>query len=80
LRDLGANMTAIVIDPVDSNILYAGVSGGGVFKTSDGGATWSRLNQGLTNLDVRSLAIAPGGGHKLYAGTSNGLFRIVDVP
>jgi photosystem II stability/assembly factor-like uncharacterized protein len=80
LRDLGANMTAIVIDPVDSNILYAGVSGGGVFKTSDGGATWSRLNQGLTNLDVRSLAIAPGGGHTLYAGTSNGLFRIVDVP
>jgi photosystem II stability/assembly factor-like uncharacterized protein len=80
LRDAGLNMTALVIDPVSSNILYAGFSGGGVFKSTDGGANWSRLNDGLANLDVRSLIVAPGTGHTLYAGTSNGVFRIVDTP
>jgi hypothetical protein len=80
LRDLGSNMTAIVIDPASSNILYAGVSGGGVFKSSDGGANWSRFNDGLANLDVRSLVVAPGAGHTIYAGTSGGIFRIIDTP
>lgn len=80
LRDLGSTVTAIAIDPASSNILYAGSSGGGVFKSSDGGANWSRLNDGLANLDVRSLVMAPGTGHTLYAGTSGGLFRIIDIP
>jgi photosystem II stability/assembly factor-like uncharacterized protein len=80
LRDLGSNMTAIVIDSSSSNVLYAGFSGGGVFKSSDGGANWSRFNDGLANLDVRSLIIAPGAGHTLYAGTSGGVFRIIDAP
>ena len=80
LRDLGLTVTAIVIDPASSNILYAGFSGGGVFKSSDGGANWSRLNDGLANLDVRSLVMAPGTSHTVYAGTSGGLFRIIDTP
>jgi photosystem II stability/assembly factor-like uncharacterized protein len=80
MRDFGSNMTAIVIDSSSSNVLYAGFSGGGVFKSSDGGANWSRFNDGLANLDVRSLVIAPGIGHTLYAGTSGGVFRIIDTP
>jgi photosystem II stability/assembly factor-like uncharacterized protein len=78
VRDLGANMTAFVIDPANSNRLYAGTSGGGVFRSADGGANWNRFNDGLANLDVRSLAIAPGSRHVLYAGTSDGVFRITD--
>ena len=78
LRDIGANMTALAIDPSDSNRLYAAASGGGVFRSSDGGANWSALNQGLANLDVHSLAIAPGGRHVVYVGTSGGVFRITD--
>ena len=78
LLDTGSNMTAIVIDPANSNILYAGTAGGGVFKSSDGGANWSGFNDGLANLDVRVLAIAPGSRHTLYAGTAGGTFRIID--
>jgi photosystem II stability/assembly factor-like uncharacterized protein len=78
LLDTGSNMTAIVIDPANSNILYAGTAGGGVFKSSDGGANWSGFNDGLANLDVRVLAVAPGSRHTLYAGTAGGVFRIID--
>ena len=78
LLESGSSMTALVLDPADSNILYAGTAGGGVFKSTDGGASWIPLNDGLMNLDVRSLAIAPGSRHTLYAGTSGGVFRIID--
>jgi hypothetical protein len=54
------------MDPTAPNTLYAGTSGGGVFKSTDGGANWSAANSGLTNLSIYSLAINP---TMLYAGT-----------
>jgi photosystem II stability/assembly factor-like uncharacterized protein len=46
-------ISALAIDPQDSNILYAGlygVSGGtsGVFKSANGGASWSPINSSVT--------------------------------
>ena len=44
------NIGALVMDPNDPNTLYAGTgewytgfAGQGIFKTSDGGATWNQL-------------------------------------
>jgi len=76
----GSNMTALIIDPANPRVLYAGAAGAGVFKSSDAGATWSPLSDGLANLNVQSLALAPGARHVLYAGTSSGVFRIIDTP
>jgi photosystem II stability/assembly factor-like uncharacterized protein len=49
-------MGAIVIDPVDTNIVYAGTGeasyalntfdGGGMFKSTDGGSTWFEIGAG----------------------------------
>lgn len=75
----GSSVTAMAIDPSDSNRLYIGVSGGGVFKSIDGGGSWISFNDGLTNLDVRSLASAPGPRHILFAGTSGGVFKVQDA-
>ena len=78
LINAGAHVTGILLDPINPNVLYMSASGLGVFKTSDGGANWSQLNDGLSNRDVRVLAIAPGAGHAVYAGTSGGVFKLVD--
>ena len=43
--------------------------GVGVFKSTNGGANWSAANTGLTNTDVRALAIDPATPTTLYAGT-----------
>jgi len=72
-------ITEIVIDPVDSNIVYAGASGadnsGGayIFKSTDGGATWSFSNSGITDVgfgapprDVQSMIIDPNSSSTLY--------------
>jgi photosystem II stability/assembly factor-like uncharacterized protein len=69
---------AIVIDRDNPSTVYAATAGSGIFKTNNGGASWRPLNDGLTNLDVQSLALSPDHSHILYAGTSAGVFKIVD--
>jgi photosystem II stability/assembly factor-like uncharacterized protein len=79
----GASWTAITPVEFDSTVqalaapagvadLYAGTFLEGAFKTSDGGRTWAAIDDGLTNLDVLSLAVDPFDPLTLYAGLRNG--------
>ncbi|MBX2817817.1 MAG: hypothetical protein KTR24_17560 [Saprospiraceae bacterium] len=38
---------SIVVDPTCPDVVYVGISCGGVYKTTDGGRTWSVKNKGL---------------------------------
>lgn len=50
----------------------AGTNGGvGVLKSTDGGATWSQINNGLTDLYVGSLRMHPTNNQILFAATGN---------
>ncbi|MBK8464726.1 MAG: hypothetical protein IPL32_02760 [Chloracidobacterium sp.] len=51
-------VNAFVIDPLDTNTLYAG-SDIGIFKSSDGGANWIPFNNGLPRVAVYGMAIQP---------------------
>ncbi len=70
---------AIAIDPADSQIVYAGTggpsntySGGAVYKTVDGGATWEKMNLG-NNFDfaVVDIAIDPSDSDVIWIVTSS---------
>ena len=37
----------LAVDPLDFNVVYAGLSGHGVYRTLDGGASWHEYNRGL---------------------------------
>jgi hypothetical protein len=64
---------ALAIDPSIPVTLFAGTAVEGVFKSTDGGANWSAANAGLSNRDVRALAIDPSTTPAtLYAGTFGG--------
>src|SRR4030043_497596 len=65
----GGTIITAVIDPSDTQVVYAGSFGSGVFKSEDGGDSWHAVNQGLTNLYIYSLAIDPTLPSTLYAGT-----------
>ncbi|MCU0319205.1 MAG: T9SS type A sorting domain-containing protein [Flavobacteriales bacterium] len=55
------------------SLLFAGTSGGGVYLSSDSGATWTPFNNGLPSTQVARLT---SDGVYLYAGTlGGGLFR-----
>ena len=54
----------------------AGTLGGGIFRSTNKGATWAQSNAGLSNLNVCALTAESG---YLYAGTRNGgVFRSRD--
>jgi len=52
--------------------LYAGTSGGGVFKSTNEGGRWNAVNIGLTNAVILTLAIDPAAPATVYAGTDGG--------
>ncbi|MDX1431795.1 MAG: LEPR-XLL domain-containing protein, partial [Gammaproteobacteria bacterium] len=62
---------AVAPHPTDANTIYIGTVGGGVWKTTDGGASWQALTDQLPSLSISSLAIDPAdaSGNTLYAGT-----------
>ena len=75
----GETIYSLAIDPVTPAILYAGVYGGGVFKTTDGGWNWYSANAGLSSVVIMSLVIDPKTPTTLYAGTGNrGVFKSTD--
>lgn len=43
----GATLHSIIVDPRDAKHLYLGMSAGGVFESTDRGADWRPLNQGV---------------------------------
>lgn len=75
-------ITALLLDPLNPSIVYAGAGPGGsnLFKSIDGGETWSVSNTGLMiianglpfNPAVNTLAIDPVNSMILYAATSGG--------
>jgi hypothetical protein len=61
----------IAPDPGKPTTLYASVVNRGLFKSSDGGASWEAINSGLPEPEIESLAIDPENSMVLYAGTHN---------
>jgi len=68
---LNVEVSALAIDPAHPATLYAAASGRGVFRSTDSGTSWHPFNAGLTDRDVRALAL-DATGQALYAGTSGG--------
>ncbi len=66
---------SLAIDPVNTNTIYAGTENG-VFKSTNGGASWTAINSGITySYTIYSLAIDPVNTNTIYAGTENGVFK-----
>ncbi len=68
---------SLAIDPTNSQVVYAGTSSG-IFKSTNGGSSWTAVNTGLTNTSVRCLVIDPTNSQVVYAGTGDGgIFKTV---
>ena len=74
-------VTALAINPEDSNVLYAGSQfiGGSVLKSVDGGVNWVDSDEGIPEAGIRSLAIDPETPTTVYVGTENfGVYKSTD--
>ena len=69
--DPNANLRSIVVDPTNSQIVYATDLFSGVHVSRDGGATWRALNTGLSQRAANVLAVSDDGA-VLYLGVEGG--------
>jgi photosystem II stability/assembly factor-like uncharacterized protein len=72
LPNMGPNSgraTGIAVQPDNSNVMYLGTANGGVWKTSDGGATWNPTSDHEQSLAIGAVAIDPQSPQTVYAGT-----------
>lgn len=63
----------LVADPRNANVAYLATSdfsNAKIMKTTDGGATWIALTNGVTSLRARALLIDPSNPDTLYAGST----------
>ncbi len=68
----GGLVTVVAIDPqTPANLYAAGISG--VFKSSNGGASWARASNGINAPSVDAIAIDPVTPTTLYAGAIQGV-------
>jgi photosystem II stability/assembly factor-like uncharacterized protein len=83
-----AMVTCLMVAPDPQHTIYAGTLGGGIFKSTDRGASWQAINQGIalseaqrisgTAIQINGLAVEWPNYFKIYAATSIGLFRSID--
>ncbi len=92
LSDLLPNISvsSLAMDPGNSSVLYAGtgegffnmdsIRGAGIFKSTNAGATWTRLaaTDNSSFSYVNRLAISPSQSQRIYAATRAGIFRSTD--
>jgi len=68
-RETVGRITSIALDPTNAQVLYIGGATGGVWKTTNGGTTWTPLSDNECGLATGSLAIDPVNPQIVYAGT-----------
>jgi photosystem II stability/assembly factor-like uncharacterized protein len=75
-------MLALAIDPHDPNDVWAGVEEGGLFRSRDGGDSWTRIDTTWPafggNSDLHDIVILPGDPKVILALTVIALYRSTD--
>jgi photosystem II stability/assembly factor-like uncharacterized protein len=73
--------TGLAVDPNDSSTVYACFSGFGpnnLYRTRDGGATWTNLSAGLPPAPLHTIVVAPFNSNYIYVGSDLGVFGSAD--
>ncbi len=66
---VSGRIAGVAVDPTNVNNIYIAAAGGGVWQSTDGGATYLPLTDTQGTLAMGAIAIAPSNHLKLYAGT-----------
>jgi photosystem II stability/assembly factor-like uncharacterized protein len=74
----GKIVTAIAADPSNASILYAGAQLDGLWKSVDGGVSWTSARTGYTGDIAVAIAVEPSSPATVWAGSNSGVFRSTD--
>jgi photosystem II stability/assembly factor-like uncharacterized protein len=71
----GGRAAAVTGVPGKPNLYYMGATGGGVWKTNDGGNTWSNISDGFFGSSIGSIAVSDWDNNVIYVGQGEGTVR-----
>jgi photosystem II stability/assembly factor-like uncharacterized protein len=76
--NVGGRTRGLIVDPDDAtnNTWFAAAVGGGVWKTVDGGQSWTCLTDNLPNLSANALAMSESNHNIIYLGTGEGFYNL----
>lgn len=72
--DVSGRVSAVAIDPSNSNHILCGSAGGGIWETRNAGGNWSPRTDHQPTLTTGAIAFDPGSPNVVYAGTGEGDF------
>lgn len=68
---VSGRVNGLAIDPANSKIIYIATAGGGVWKTVNGGVSWTPLSEDWPAMATASVAIDPTNPETVYVGTGD---------
>src|SRR6266480_667468 len=68
-QPVSGRTVAIAINPINPNIVYVGGAQAGVYRTVNGGQTWTPIFDTAQSMVIGALALAPSNPDILYVGT-----------
>ncbi len=69
---ISGRIISIAFHPTDTNIIYAGAAGGGLWKSINYGKNWTPLTDFLPSLAIGAIAINPKNPNKILIATGEG--------
>ena len=70
--NIGGRVRSIVINPANSSEVLIGSVSGGIWKSTDGGASWSPRSDTADVMAIGSMVVDPTNSEVVYAGTGEG--------
>jgi photosystem II stability/assembly factor-like uncharacterized protein len=67
-------VSSVICHPTDPDLYYVSGADGGVWRTSDGGQTWTPLTDHMPTTAIGALAMDPSNPQIIYAGTGEAVF------
>ena len=77
---VSGRVTSLAVDPTNSSVVYAAAAGGGLWKSIDGGTTWTSLTDNFPRLSSGAIALDPNNPSTVYYGTGELNFNIDGYP
>jgi photosystem II stability/assembly factor-like uncharacterized protein len=71
----GGRAVAVAGVPGSPHVFYFGAAAGGVWKTTDAGATWKPIFDAVKASSIGAIAVAPSDPNVIYVGTGEGNLR-----
>lgn len=77
--DFSGRSTVVIVDPKNPTRIWMGTAGGGIWRSMDGGQSWTAIGDQLPSLAIGSMALDPNDQTTLYAGTGEGTYNIDEI-